>query len=139
MSAVAGLTDVPPTWFSRYVVDEYFTIDANWIVLALLGVVPIAGRSSSPAPASDISSSSYGKPDSKSPPPISTTVVDRVRTYRYCRWADLPAALALGWVVVATTVNSAFSLNGCAIARHPGWAESLRRRRKSRAFGGVDF
>jgi hypothetical protein len=36
MTAVVGLTDVAPTRFERFAVDDYFTNDAHWIVRALL-------------------------------------------------------------------------------------------------------
>ena len=47
--APKGYADVAPSRFERIEGDGYLTIDAHWIVPALLGAMPIKGRVLEPA------------------------------------------------------------------------------------------
>ena len=44
-----GRADIAPSRFERIEGDGYWTLDAPWIVPALLGAVPIIGRVLEPA------------------------------------------------------------------------------------------
>ncbi len=65
-SNIARHGGIAPTRFDRLENDSYFTLDAPWIIPALLSQVEIRARSSSPRPASAIWLLNSGVSDSKS-------------------------------------------------------------------------
>ena len=66
-----GYADVAPSRFERIEGDGYLTIDAHWIVPALLGAMPIKGRVLEPAAGADIYRLSSNAPALSSSPSTS--------------------------------------------------------------------
>jgi hypothetical protein len=72
LSGADTLCDVAPSRFERFDRDEYFTIDAAWIIPALCRASRSKARSSSPALVADTWFMNYARSGSRFTPPIST-------------------------------------------------------------------